>query len=718
VIVRRVGVPVTAATADDGPVTASGRPDIARMLEATSVAVVGASRKEGSVGRQSVVQLRGGGFPGPVYAVNPNYDEVEGVPCFPSLDAVPEPPDLAILAVANARLEQQLVRAAATGVRSAVVFASGEGTSPDGTEPLVARLTRIARDAGMVLCGGNCMGFINFEHGLRALGFEEREDLEPGAITWISHSGSAFSALLHNDRGMRFNLAVSSGQEFTTTMADYLLYALDRPSTRVAALFLETVRDPDRFRAALDLAWERDIPIVALKVGRSEAARPLIAAHSGALAGDDQAYDALFDAHGVIRVESLEELFETLELLGAGRQAAPGGLATLHDSGGERAHLIDVAATVGTPLAQISERTCDRLAAVLDPGLPAVNPLDAWGTGADYERVFLECLDALANDPDTGAVAMAVDFSGEDLEAGYASVAIEAARRTAKPFAVLCNLPTAIDRDAVSRLRRAGVPVLEGTWPGVLAFRGLFAHRDARALPAVLRPDPCPDDIRSRWRERLAASQPLSEIEGLSLLRDYGIPVPRFQPASGLSDACDAADEIGWPVALKTAAPDVTHKTEVRGVVVNIHDRDQLQGAYEDLSARLGPDVVVMQMAPRGVELALGMVHDPQFGPLVMVAAGGLLVELLGDRRFALPPVDDARARRLLDGLRVHRLLDGVRGSPAADVDAVAKAVVRLSELAMDLGDLIEAVDVNPLIAGSDACVAVDALVIPRRADA
>jgi acetate---CoA ligase (ADP-forming) len=684
------------------------------MLEARSVAVVGASTRDGSVGHQAVLQLVRGGFSGAVYPVNPRYDEVEGIRCFASLDDLPDAPDLAIIAVANARLEEQIGLAASLGVGSAVIFASGEGRSGDGSEALVDRLTLMAGEAGMVLCGGNCMGFVNFEHRLRALGFEEREDLEPGSVTWISHSGSAFSALLHNDRGMRFNLAVSPGQEFTTTMADYLFYALDRPSTRMAALFLETVRDPGRFRAALALAAERDVPVVALKVGREEAARPLIAAHSGALAGEDLTFDALFETHGVIRVETLEEMVETLELLGAGRRAAPGGLASVHDSGGERAHLLDVAGAVGVPLAGISKDTRDRLAAVLEPGLPAVNPLDAWGTGAGYEGVFLESLEALGADPDTGAVAMAVDLAGEDLEAGYESVAMETARRIEKPFAMLCNLPTAVDREAAARLRGAGIPVLEGTRSGLVAFRGLFFLRDARAAPPPERSDPVPAQIRDGWRQRLASERPWSELEALALLADYGIPVPRARAVSNADEACEAAEALGWPVVLKTVTPGVTHKADVGGVVLGIGDRAAVPAAYHDLAARLGPEALVAETAPTGVELALGIVRDDQFGPLVMAAAGGLLVEVLQDRRFTLPPVDEARARRLLDGLQVRRLLDGVRGAPSADIDSVARVVVRLSELALDLGDALEALDLNPLIAAPQGCMAVDALVVPR----
>jgi acyl-CoA synthetase (NDP forming) len=681
------------------------------MLEPRAVAVIGASTRPGSPGLQMVHQLRVGGFDGEIYPVNPRYEEVLGLRCYPSVGDLPGAPDLVLLGVPNAALEEQLGAAADAGARGAVIFASAhdDGGEDEGSA-LTERLATVAREARMVVCGPNCMGFVDVERRLRALAFEEREDLEPGPITWLSHSGSAFSALLHNDRGIRFNLAVSTGQELTTTMADYLGYALDRPTTGVVALFLETVRDPATFRSALAAAVEREVPVVALKVGREEVTRELVEAHSGALAGEDAAYEALFEAHGVVRVETLDEMADTLELFAAGRRAGPGGLASIHDSGGERAHLVDVAARVGVPFADISDQTRKRLASRLDPGLPAVNPLDAWGTGRDYEAIFAECMRALLDDADTAALAFTVDLSGEDLEPGYMEVAREVYPATSKPMAVLTNLTSAVAPGAAASLRAVGIPVLEGTAPGLLAFRHLFEHRDAGGRAPVSPPEPVTDDVRERWRERLASPDPWSEVEALALVADYGIPTVAAAPAGSEEEALAGAERIGWPVALKTAK--ATHKSEVDGVRLGIGDRAGLVGAYRDVAGRLGPRVTVAAMAPPGVELALGAVRDRQFGPLVMVAAGGVLIEVLGDRRMALPPIDEPRARSLIDRLAVRPLLDGVRGAPAADLDAVGRALVRLSALAADLGDLIEALDVNPLIAGPDGCLAVDALVI------
>jgi succinyl-CoA synthetase beta subunit len=247
-----------------------------------------------------------------------------------------------------------------------------------------------------------------------------------------------------------------------------------------------------------------------------------------------------------------------------------------------------------------------------------------------------------------------------------------------------------------------------------MALRHLLDEGERSTRPAPLAPDPVSDEVRARWRSRLASGAEMSEIEGLRLLADYGVPVVPARSASSADEAVAAAEEIGWPAVLKTAAPGIQHKSDVGGVVVGLWDGSSLRAAYDDLAGRLGPRVTVTALAPAGVELALGVVRDPTFGPLVLVAAGGVLVELLGDRRLAFPHLDEAEAHRLLDGLLVRPMLEGVRGAPASDVDAVAHAVSRLSVLAADLGDRLQALDVNPLIAGPGGCVAVDALVIPR----
>ncbi|MDQ3210102.1 MAG: acetate--CoA ligase family protein [Actinomycetota bacterium] len=687
------------------------------MLEARSVAVVGASVKEGSLGRAMIEELQRGGYEGSLWPVNPGYDEVLGLACYPSVGEVPGPPDLAILGVANQRIEQAARDAVDTGARSLVTFSSLYEEPVPGTPPLTERLAAIAREAGIPMCGGNGMGFLHESVKLRATGFPTPDHMRHGPVTFISHSGSAFAALAFNDRGIGFNLLVSSGQELGATMADYMAYALDRRETRVLALLLETVRDPESFVAQIARAHEFDVPVLALKVGRTEGSKAMVTAHSGALAGEHGAYEALFDAYGVHEMLTLEEMADAMELFSSPRRVTgeAAGIASVHDSGGERALFVDRAHDLGVAFAAVNDATIATIADTLDPGLEAANPLDAWGTGIDADRIFRESFLALHDDPDTAAMAFVVDLTrqGEPYDEGYLQIAKDVWDATSKPFCVLSNLASAVAIEEAQLLRDHGIPVLEGTSSGLVALRALLAHRDARARVAVAPVAPVADGVRERWRDRLSSAGAIGELEGFGLLADYGVPVVAASAASSADEAVTAAAAIGFPVVLKTAAEGVQHKSEVGGVRLGLADADAVRAAYDEVAMQLGPKVTVAAMAPPGVEVALGLVRDPTFGPLVLVAAGGVLVELLHDRALALPPFDEAGARRVIDRLQMRPLLDGVRGAPPSDVRALVQAVSRLSVLAADLGDLLDALDVNPVIASPEGAVAVDALVMP-----
>jgi acyl-CoA synthetase (NDP forming) len=692
-------------------------PAIRRMLEPRSVAVVGASVKPGSLGASMMSELRRGGFDGAVYPVNPGYEEVDGHRCYPSIGEVPEPVDLAILGVANARVERALQDAAAAGAGSAVTFSSLN--DDEGIEAgLRDRLNEIAVAHGMAMCGGNGMGFMNLESKTRATGFLTPDHLRHGPVTFVSHSGSAFSALAFNDRGIGFNLLVSSGQEVVTTMAAYMAYSLSLPSTRVLALLLETVRDPEAFRRELARAAALDVPVLALKVGRSAAAHAMVTAHSGALAGEHGAYEALFAAYGVHECRTLDEMADTMELFSSPRRVTGGsGIASIHDSGGERAMFVDLAEDLDVPFAKVSEATIAAIQDELDPGMSAANPLDAWGTGIDADRIFLTSFEAFAADPEVSVNVFCIDMTtqGEPYNEGYLQIARDSFDGVDKPFCVLSNLASAVSAREAHVLRDHGIPVLEGTDSGLRALRHLLDDADWRARPAVETPAPIDAAVRDRWRARLASDEPIGELEGLQLLADYGVSTVAAQGATSVDTAAAAAAAVGFPVALKTAAPGITHKSDVDGVRLGLADAAQVRAAYHGVSGRLGPEVTVAAMAPAGVEVALGVIRDATFGPLVLVAAGGVLVELLRDRVLALPPLDAAAARRLVDGLQIRPILGGARGAPAVDVDALAQALARLSVLATDLGDLIAALDVNPVIVSTSGCVAVDALVEPAK---
>jgi acyl-CoA synthetase (NDP forming) len=692
--------------------------NVLAMLEARSVAIVGASARPGSFGERLVREVTRSPSAPTVHLVNPGYDEVLGRPCLDRLDDVPGPVDLVLLGVGDAGLEDYLAVAAARGDRSAVVFGSAWSAPSPGESPLGQRLARTARAAGMALCGAGCMGFVNVTKGLRAIGYLERPDLPQGPVALVSHSGSAFSAFLRSHRGIGYSLAVSSGQELVTTTADYLDYALDLDETRVVALLLETVRSPARLRAALDRAAARDIPVVLLAVGGTPSGSGLVSAHSGALAGSDAAWEALVEAHGLLRVEDLDEMADLLELLAAGRRVAQHGhgkvartgIATVHDSGAERVLVADVAHRLGVPFAALAASTTERLAGLLDPGLAPGNPLDVWGRGADTRALFASCLTTLADDAAVSVVALSVDLVEEyDGDESYPRAVLDAHAATSKPVVLLTNMASALDQRWAARLREAGVPVLEGTRSGLRALGHLL---DLGTRPSRVAPVAIDVSRRERWVTRLDTG-PLSTAEAFTMLRDYGMATVSVEAVDTRDAAVAAARRLGWPVVLKTDEG-VAHKWDVGGVHLALRDDDAVLAAYDDLSARLGPRVLVSTSAAPGTELVLGITNDPMLGPLVVLGAGGVFVEVLRDRVVALPPVDLARAERLVDRLACRPLLDGLRGAAAADLPAIWSSVVALAQLAVELGDRLVALDVNPVIAAPDGAVAVDVLLVPR----
>jgi acyl-CoA synthetase (NDP forming) len=718
------------------PQTVDGVPAaVVAMLEARSVALVGASPRPGSLGERMIMEAGRSTSRPRTYLVNPRYREIGGTACHPSLADLPEPVDLALLGVPDAALAGQLELAGQGHARAAVIF--GGAYDVAGQPPgLRDRLAAIAGQAGLAVCGAGCMGFVNVARGLRATGYVEPDPLPAGPVALVTHSGSVFSAMLRTRRALGFTVAVSSGQELVTTAAAYAEYALGLPQTRVLALVLEAIREPARLRRVLGQARAAGIPVVLLTAGGSARGREMVAAHSGALAGGDGGWAALAAAYGVHRVADLAEMADTLELFAIGRRAAPAppgvtgtGIATVHDSGMERAHLTDLAGDLDVPFAAVGQDTLRRLAGLLDPGLTPANPLDMWGSTDDAERQLAGSLSAMADDPAVAAVALAVDLVPEfDGDESYQQAVLTAAAATSKPVAVLASMPAAIDPGAAARLRAAGVPVLESARTGLLALRHLLDHaagpRGAagecaqEAAPAALPAPPLPGTPdparRGRWRAALAGGE-LGGAGLLELLRDYGIPAVRARPAATRPAAVAAAAEIGYPVVLKTDEPGVAHKSDAGGVLLGLAGPAAAGAAYDSLAARLGPRVLVSETAAPGTELALGLARDPALGLLLVAGAGGVLVELLADRAVALPPVDHAGALRLIGQLRVATLLAGVRGRQPADLTAVAAAITGLSALAAELGDVLEALDINPLICGPAGAVAVDALAIPRQ---
>jgi acyl-CoA synthetase (NDP forming) len=436
----------------------------------------------------------------------------------------------------------------------------------------------------------------------------------------------------------------------------------------------------------------------------------MVAAHSGALAGDDVGWQAFCAQAGAVRVRDMAELCDTVELFEAGRRRRPGshGIATVHDSGAERALCADLAHDLGVDFAEFGQTTLSSITDLLDDGLVATNPLDLWGTGADTRELFTDCLRICAADPAVAVTALAVDLVREfDGDTAFPDAMIDVAAHTDTPIAVLASVASAVDPVAASRLRANGIPVLDNARSGIAAL----GHLAGWPLPVGTSTSVIDVDRQQRWSTRLAAPHWRAH-EAFALLADYGIAVPTSGVADDLDEVLAVARDAGYPVALKTSGAD--HKSDVGGVVLGIPDEPALSAAYQAMAQRLGPAVSVHAMVEPGVEVSVGIVRDDNFGPLVIVAAGGTLIELLADRAVACPPISAAGALNMLGSLRIAKLLGGWRGEPAADVNALAQVIVGFAELASELGEVLDAVEANPVIASPAGAIAVDALVIAR----
>ncbi|MEX0502439.1 acetate--CoA ligase family protein [Alphaproteobacteria bacterium LSUCC0719] len=688
------------------------------LLRPRSIAFVGASDRPDTTGAAMLAMCRIDGFEGNIYPVNPRLTELDGAPCYPDLAALPEVPDHVVIGVASRFVEAILDQAIELGIKAATIFASCY-LDDDENPALPARIAEKAVAAGMSLCGANCMGFYTPTVGLRVASAASPEGLQKGGIAWVAQSGSAFGALSHNDRRLGFTLVVSTGMELVTTLVDYMDWALYQPETRVIGLFVETIRDPAGFLRVLAVAHERGIPVVVLKVGRTAKSAQMAVSHTGAIAGNDAVYEAVFRSYGVHRVADMDEMAATLAMFESPRKPAGGHLGTIHDSGGERELIVDIAEDYGIEFATLEPATCTALAAHLEPGLVAENPLDAYGTHNDLENRFSMLISTLVNDPNVSlGLFMSNPRDNYAYAESYSRAVMNAARMTDKPLALVSNYSMADDRDLAIRLRQAGVPLLRGTRNALLAIRHVMNDRDYRDRHAKI----CADGPRSvefddkvvkQWRSRLGGNQPLAESEGLAMLADFGLVTPAMARVGNVHDLDPALPTLRFPVVLKTAE-DHAHKSDVGGVMLNISTADEARAAYLDMADRLGPRALVMEMAPSGIELSLGAIYDPGFGPVMIVSAGGVMIEFLADKVAALAPVAAVEARHLIGELRIAGLFAGYRGQPPADMEAVVAQIVRFSQMVAALDDAISEIDINPLICSADGIFAVDCLVVPN----
>ncbi|MBV9519569.1 MAG: acetate--CoA ligase family protein [Hyphomicrobiales bacterium] len=673
--------------------------DIEKLLSPKSVAIVGASQRPGVAARRVINNLRKLGFGGEIYPVNPRYSEIDGERCYPSLGDLPTTPDAVFVAIAAEQTIPVIEEAGRCGIRAAIVNASGfaDAGSASG-EALQVRLRDAARASDIAICGPNNMGFINVHDRVCMWTAGALPRLNAGPAAVISHSGSVAIAISQDARDIGLAFVITAGNEAVCTAADYLRAVAADERVGVIMLFLETIRDPPQFAKAAAEAARRGKPIIALKVGRSEGGRAAVAAHTGALSGEDAVYDAFFRRHGIIRAVDIDEMVETAMLLS--RYATPPEsrrAIVVTVSGGEAALVNDLSGDLGLDLAELAPATL----AAMRPAFPGFsrprNPVDAWGLGWDAGR-FKQIFDALSREPSAGVIALALDApSGNGADAhvalDMAKICIEAAPGHDKKVVFLNNsAPGDVNRTVRDKLEPFGIPYLLGMRPSLAAI----AHW-LRLAP--------PSRMEGTEQLNLPNLGELGELERVALVAQAGVPFVECKPAHNADEAVQIAERWGFPVVLKGVASSLPHKTEHGLVKLGLSDSGAVRTAFTQLSAMLqrhakgGEAAIIVQpMIEEGVQLLIGARNDPQFGSIVVVGLGGTLVEVMAETSLRIGPVDAASAAEMLEETKAATLIDGTRGKGPFDKDAAIDAIVALSRFAHATSGTVAAIEINPLI--------------------
>ncbi|ARF55843.1 acetate--CoA ligase family protein [Streptomyces gilvosporeus] len=709
-------------------------PDLDRFFRPRAVAVIGASDGEGrpntGVTRQLIAWAERVGAR--LHLVNPGREKVFGRPCHASVADLadltdptdpadptrhPEPLDLAVLLVADpVPVIEQLGDAE---VAFAVAFASGFAeTGADGAAAQ-DRLAQAVDRAGLRLLGPNT--------NLNA--FETfREDLDGPAIALITQSGHQGRPVFTlQELGIRLSHWAPTGNEADLEVADFLSYFASRPEVGAIAAYVEGLKDGRSFLLAADRAARHKVPVVAVKVGRTETGARMAASHTGKLTGADEVVDAAMRQFGVIRVDGLDELQDTAALLARARKPTAEGVAVYSISGGTGAHFSDLATAAGLHLPALSRAKQDELHQWIPDYLSVANPIDNGGHPVGDWR-GRKIIDAILADPSIGVLICPITGPFPPMSDTLAQDLVDAAERTDKPVCVVWGSPVGTE-DAYRRtlLGSSRVATFRTFANCITAVRAYLDHHrfvdDYRSpfddAPRVLSPS------ARKAQALLRPGEQLSEHAAKQLLRAYGIRVPREQLVTSAAAAVRAASQVGYPVVLKASGPQLAHKTELGLVKVGLTSASQVRDAYRELTdiARYEDvpldGVLVCQMIERGVEMVVGVTHDSLFGPTVTVGLGGVLVEVLRDVAVGVPPFGEDRARAMLGELRGHALLDGVRGAPPADIDALVEVVLRAQRMALELGSELAELDINPLVVlpRGQGAVALDALAVCHGAD-
>ncbi|MDH5210420.1 MAG: acetate--CoA ligase family protein [Betaproteobacteria bacterium] len=693
------------------------RAQLEPLIAPRSIAVVGASPRAGAFGMRTLENLAQ--YAGEVFPVNAKYEVIGERRCYASLAALPHPPDCAVLVVPREGVERSLEEAAAAGAGSAIVFASGYGEmAHDDAARAQRRLAAIARAAAMPLLGPNCMGLVN--HVLRAgvtfLSEYARAPRTAGSIAIVSQSGAlGYSLAQAWDRGVGIRYFFSCGNSADVDVGDLVAAMAEDPEVRAIACLFEGAASAARLRQAGERAHRAGKPVIVFKLGASADGAAAARSHTGSLAGSAVAWRALFDRAGFVAVEDFDALLEYTRFFAAAGEPSARGAAVISGSGGAGVMAADKAAAQGVPMPQPLPATVDVLRGIVPEFGAARNPCDPTAQVLNVPDSFGRCCRALLDDPQYGVLVIPATVAIEQTALERVPLMARLAREQPKPVAMVWLSEWLQGPGAPEYEKDERIAVFRSMERCFAAIAAWHARADRKFPPAPRR---APARAAQEAKALLAAAgATLTEREAKRVLAAYGVPVVAERLARSADEAAAAARELGYPVVMKAEAPGILHKTELDVVRLDIGNEDELRPAYAEIvAAALGHElhgVLVQPMVP-GAEVIVGARIDPAVGPVVVVGSGGVLVELIHDTVAALAPVSTAEARAMLARLRGYPLLTGFRGGAPADLDALADAIARVSELAADLAGEIEELDVNPLRCGPQQVAAVDALITRR----
>ena len=702
--------------------------DLTRLINPGVVAVVGASETRGSFGERTLSNMSG--FSGKVFAINPKYQTLLGRPCVPSLADMPESPDCVVLCVARPMVEGMIESAAAVKAGGVIVYASGfaETAKPDRIEAQ-HRVVELAHRTGVRVVGPNCVGLANTRSGAGLNFMPDYAGMghKRGPIGIVSQSGAlGYTVLQGMERGIGFSHYLAAGNSCDVDVCDFISYLAEDNDTKSIICLLEGVKDGERFLAAARKARDAGKALIVYKTGNSETSSKAAMSHTGTMVGSAVAYQTAIADSGAIAIDDLEAVLETASFFAKTRAPSNGrGVGILSTSGGAAVICADKAEQHGVLLPALEARTASALHEVVPDFGSVANPSDLTAEVLKTSETFGFCLDAFLNDSGFSALVMPMIFAHRSSSGARAPTIVEAAARTDRPLAVVwmnewyqgpgSELLDADPRVCMFRSADRCFATLRA-WLDWHEYRSRQPGAERRSAPSA---EPAARAILSDAARR---GTTLSETESKRVLACYGIATPKEILARDPAEAASASRQMGGSVAIKIVSPDILHKTEAGGVKLGLSTPEDVGAAAEDIQAsalRYAPQaridgISVQQMVPLGVEIVLGVKNDRQFGPLVAAGLGGIMVELLGDAAVRLAPVNDQTARAMLGSLKGHALLTGFRGKPGVDIDALVDTICRLSELAHDLRDIVDQIDVNPVIAGTSGVMAADALIVSR----